>query len=103
MSEEKQVKWVCTRCGRRNDIELEADPVAYEVCDLCKVENHCRLIKAVVVVPPVGEDADTHTTDNETVIEELEELPALDIPEEKEDPYQEMTKEQLVELLKEKE
>ena len=91
MSEEKQVKWVCTRCGRRNDIELEADPVAYEVCDLCKVENHCRLIKATV---PVVE---------EEVIEELEELPALDIPEEKEDPYQEMTKEQLVELLKEKE
>ena len=46
MSEEKEVKWVCTSCGRRNEIELVADPVKYVACDMCHVENHCRLIKS---------------------------------------------------------
>ena len=48
MSEENSVTWLCQRCGRRQDIELETDPVLLRVCDSCKIENWTRPVKGVV-------------------------------------------------------
>ena len=59
MSEENSVTWLCQRCGRRQDIELETDPVLLRVCDSCKIENWTRPVKGAVVAPveeePVSE------------------------------------------------
>ena len=97
MSEEKEVKWVCTRCGRRNKLELEADPVALKVCDMCKIQNWCRLVKGPVVVAETVEEV------AEVVVEpEVEEVVPEPEPE-PEDPKKaeiEALKAQLAELEK---
>lgn len=48
MTESKETRWVCARCGRRKGIDLESDPSVIRVCAECSIENYCRPVKGVV-------------------------------------------------------
>ena len=105
MTDSNGVQWFCHRCARKDELELDADPVMLRVCDGCKVENWTRpLSGAKVPVAIVGpdEDGEPVLVEVETV-EEPEPEPEVEIEAETvpepEDPYKGMTKAQLLEEL----
>lgn len=100
MTEKMIARWLCHRCARKEEIELEPDPVLLRVCEACQVENFTRLetvatvkVEEVPLEEPAGPESSP--SEEELVIE-------AETVEEPVDPYKDLTKEQLVELLKEK-
>ena len=102
MSEETVRRWLCHRCVKKENATTDIDPLL-KVCDVCKIENWCRLTTEAVALETV----------EEAIVEEEEllEITGEPITEEEvekqrekhvEDPYKGLTKAQLVELLKEK-
>jgi hypothetical protein len=128
MSETKNARWLCHRCIKKEGVEVDPDPVPIRVCDGCNVENYVRIIKnesippmikmAAATVAEEGIELEAETvpskkegfeiTQPDASEEEIEELVKradkieAEIAEEP-DPYKGLTKDQLVELLKEKE
>ena len=93
MTEKMIARWLCHRCARKEEIELEPDPVLLRVCEGCQVENFTRLETVATVKP--GVPFEPLTVDEPVIEAETVEEPV--------DPYKGLTKEQLVELLKGKE
>lgn len=96
MTDSNGVTWLCHRCARKKDIELDTDPVLLRVCDGCQVENWTRPVKGVVaVIEEVLKEAPTVEPEPEPVIEaetvEAEPEPVV----EPKDPYQDMSVEEL--------
>ena len=102
MTEKMIARWLCHRCARKEEIELEPDPVLLRVCEACKVENFTRLetvptVKVESIETPSGKSVPyVPLAVDEPVVE-------AETVEEPVDPYKGLTKDQLVELLKGKE
>ena len=94
MSEENSVTWLCQRCGRRQDIELETDPVLLRVCDSCKIENWTRPVKGAVEAIEAPKEEEP-VVEAETV-EEV--VVKVDIDTEEVDKKLEATKAKIAEL-----
>ena len=65
MTDSNGVQWFCHRCARKDDLELDADPVMLRVCDGCNVENWTRPLAGAVAV--VEEAVVVHTADGKLV------------------------------------
>ena len=101
MTDSNGVQWFCHRCARKDDLELDADPVMLRVCDGCKVENWTRPLSGAVAEAEVPLE-DGPVSSEEQVLESPEEEPAPTDgtdTEEPVDPYKGMTKAQLLEEL----